>query len=72
MSNKPKTITVTAELPEDLYETLVELAKKRGVTANTVLQQAIQTEQYLSEREAAGEKVLLEKSDRSLKRIIRK
>jgi predicted transcriptional regulator len=67
-----KQISVTAELPESLYEALVELAKKRGVSANTVLQQAIQSEQYLSQKEAEGAKILVEGSNNKLRRVIRK
>lgn len=65
-------IPVTAELPESLFDDLVALAKKRGVSANTVLQQALESEKYLSEKEAQGAKILVEESDRSFKRVVRK
>lgn len=61
---------ITAEIPEDLYQALVELAKQRGVSANTVLVQAIQTEKYLADNEAEGAKLLLEKPNRTFKRLI--
>jgi hypothetical protein len=67
-----KTIPVTAELPESLYNALVELANKRGVSANTVLQQAVETEKYLSDKEGQGAKVLIEEQDKTLKRIRKK
>lgn len=67
-----KTVPVTAELPESLYDVLVELAKKRGVSANTVLQEAILSEQFLAETEAQGSKILVEGPDRKLSRLVRK
>jgi hypothetical protein len=72
MSDSSKKVSVTAEIPEDLYKSLLALAKKRGVSANTVLSQAINTEKYISESEAAGNKVLMETPDRSLSRLTRK
>ena len=62
--------TITAEIPEDLYQTLIALAQQRGVSANTVLVQAIQTEKYLADHEAEGAKILLEKPNRTFKRLI--
>ena len=64
-----KTIPIKAELPESLYNALVELAKKRGVSANTVLQQALETEKYLADKEGQGAKVLIEEEDKTIKRI---
>jgi predicted transcriptional regulator len=72
MSDSSKKVSVTAEIPEDLYKSLLALAEKRGVSANTVLSQAINTEKYLSESEAAGDKVLMETPDRRLERLTRK
>jgi hypothetical protein len=65
-----KTVSVTAELPATLYKALLSLAEQRGVSANTVLQQAIQTEKYLADHEAEGAKILLERPDRTIKRLV--
>lgn len=68
-----KTVPIKGELPESLYNALVELANKRGVSANTVLQQALTTEKYLDEKESAGGSVLLEeRPGGAIKRVIRK
>lgn len=67
-----KTIPVSAELPEALYKVLVELADKRGVSANTVLQQALETEKYFADKERDGAKVLIEEHDKTIKRVIQK
>lgn len=64
-----KTVVVTAEIPDSMLATLTELASKRGVSANTVLQQAIATEKLLADARDAGSKVLLEKRDRSFTQL---
>lgn len=66
-----KTVPIKAELPESLYNALVELAQQRGVSANTVLQQALQTEQYLAGKESQGAQILIEERDKSIKRVKR-
>lgn len=66
-----KTVEVTAELPESLFNALKELAKTRGVSANTVLQQAIQTEKFFSDKERQGGQILFEGPDKTIKKIIR-
>jgi predicted transcriptional regulator len=70
MSAPPKTKSITAEIPEDLYQALIELAQARGVSANTVLMQAIQTEKFLAAHEAEGANILLERPDRTIKRLV--
>ena len=67
-----KVVPVTAELPESLYNSLIELAKKRGVSANTVLQQAIVSEQYFSEKEQQGSKILVEDANHKIRKVVRK
>ena len=52
MADPNDTVPVTANLSKDLFDALVELANQRGVSANTVLQQAIATEKYLSDKES--------------------
>lgn len=72
MADNEKSIPIQGELPESLFNALVELAEKRGVSANTVLQQALETEKYLSDKENSGAKVLIEEADKTLKRVVRK
>lgn len=62
-------VKVSAELPKELLEALEQLARQRGVSANTVLQQAIQTEKFFADKLAAGNKVLLENKDRSFEQV---
>jgi hypothetical protein len=62
-------VRVTAELPASLLETLEALARRRGVSANTVVLQAIQTEKFFADAIAAGKLVLLERHDRTMERV---
>ena len=62
-------IAIKAELPVDLYEKMVQLADRRRVSANTILQQALETEIYLADKEEQGAKVLIEGTDKSFTRI---
>lgn len=62
-------VKVSAFLSPDLVKALDELAAQRGVTANTVLRQAIETEKFFAGEVKAGGKVLVEKPDRSFRLI---
>ena len=64
------TVKVQAEISEELFSALKELAAKRGVTANTVLQQAIATEKLLADNIGADDKVLIAKPDKSMRQVI--
>lgn len=68
-----KIIPFKGELPESLFDSLVELANKRGVSANAVLGQAVQTEKYLDDKESAGGSLLIEeRPGGTIKRVTRK
>jgi len=70
MADAPeKMVTVTAELPQSLLDALVDLANKRGVSANTVLQQAIEAEKFLSENVQRGGKILIEDAGGKINRV---
>lgn len=69
MAENEETVPITATLSKSLYEALVKLATERGVSANTVLQQAIAREKFLSDKEGSGASVLIEEKDKSIKRI---
>ena len=63
-------ISVEAELPRELFEALRELATRRGVDANTVLQQAIKTEKLLADNVGVEDEVLIRKSNNSYARVL--
>lgn len=72
MADPNDTVPVTANLSKDLFDALVELANKRGVSANTVLQDAIAREKYFSDKEAGGASVLIQEKDNTFKKVMRK
>jgi hypothetical protein len=71
MAGPNETVTVSSTLPKDLFDALVELAKKRGVSANTVLQDAIAREKYFADKENSGASILIEEKDKTLKKVTR-
>lgn len=62
-------VLVNAHLSERVLRVLTELAKKRGVTANTVVEQAILNERFFNDALGEGAEVLLQKPDRSIVRV---
>lgn len=70
MADEP--VKITADLSKELFDTLIELAKQRGVSANTVLQDAIAREKYFSDKEASGASILIEEKDKTFKKVLRK
>jgi|HubBroStandDraft_4_1064222.scaffolds.fasta_scaffold1722316_2 predicted transcriptional regulator len=61
---------VTVQLSDDDLQKLAELAKQRGVDANTVLQQAISTEKLIADNVQDGDDLLIKKKDNSYSRIV--
>jgi uncharacterized protein YpuA (DUF1002 family) len=60
---------VQAQISEEDLKTLLELAEKRGVDANTVLQQAISTEKLISDNVGPNDDLLIKRSDNSVSKI---
>jgi hypothetical protein len=65
-----QTVKVQAELPVDLFNALKELAIRRGVSANTIVQQAIRTEKLLADNVAPDDKVLITKKNNTVQQIL--
>ncbi len=59
-------VRITAQIPQGLVDTLTKLANERGVSANTVLEQAIETEKFIFEKKSEGKKLLIENDDHSM------
>ena len=70
MADKDEKVVITAELPQSLLDKLVELANKRGVSANTVLQQAIEAEKFLDDKTESGSKILVEDAGKVIRQVI--
>jgi hypothetical protein len=69
MADNDELVSVTANLSKPLFDALVKLATERGVSANTVLQQAISREKYLSDKEGSGASILIEERDKTIKKL---
>jgi hypothetical protein len=67
---KEDSVNIEAELPRELFEALRELAIRRGLDANTVLQQAIQTEKLLADNVGIDDEVLIKKANNSYSRVL--
>jgi hypothetical protein len=65
-------VTVQAELPESVFNALVELANKKGVSANTAIQQAIETEKYFFEKGQEGSQVIIQDRNKRYSKVIKK
>jgi predicted DNA-binding protein len=72
MAGSDDLVTVSAALPRELFDALVQLAKQRGVSANTIVQEAIAREKYFSDQEASGASILIEEKDKTFKKLSRK
>lgn len=59
------------DLTEEQVKMLQELAAKRGVNANTIIQQAISTEKLIADNVEQGDDLLIKKGDK-LKRVVLK
>lgn len=69
-SDSEATVTVQAELSKSAFDALKELARRRGVDANTALQQAIATDKLISDHVGINDKLLIEKPDKTYSRVI--
>ena len=59
------------DLTDEQIKMLQELAAKRGVNANTIIQQAISTEKLIADNVDQGDDLLIKKGDK-LKRVVLK
>ncbi len=69
-SDSKAIVTVQAELSQSAFDALKELARRRGVDANTALQQAIATDKLISDHVGINDKVLIERPDKTYARVI--
>jgi len=71
MAGQPEgTVRLTANLPEDVANTLRELAKRKGLNMTEVLLQAINLEKFATDTIDNGGKILIEEKDRSIKQLL--
>ena len=56
---------VTANLTDQQYNDLVEIARERGLDANTVLQQAIATEKLISQNVSPEDDLVIRRPNKT-------
>lgn len=61
---------VTANLTDEQYNSLVEIARQRGLDANTVLQQAISTEKLISDNVSPADDLLIKRPDNTVTKVV--
>ncbi|MFD1696618.1 CopG family transcriptional regulator [Roseibium aestuarii] len=71
MASAPKgTVRLTANLPEDVANTLRELAQRKGINMTDVLTRAINLEKFAADTIDNGGKILVEEKDKTFKQVI--
>lgn len=68
--NKTETKKVTVNLPTETIERIREIADKHGLTMTEAIRRAIITESYLEKQMAEGNKILLEKPDKTYSELV--
>ncbi|MFP4132994.1 MAG: ribbon-helix-helix protein, CopG family [Halothece sp.] len=68
--NKTETKKVTVNLPTETIERIREIADKHGLTMTEAIRRAIITESYLEKQIAEGNKILLEKPDKTYTELV--
>ena len=63
---------VTVELSEEELKSILAQAKARGVSPNTIIQEAVSTQKVISENVGADDEVLIKKGDRYQKVVFKK
>lgn len=58
-------------LGPDAEATVRELAARWGVSMGEVIRRALGTEKFLTDKQAAGAKILIQEPDKSMKEIVR-
>ena len=66
----PDQNTFTVTLNDQNVHDLSELAGRRGIDANTALQQAIATAKFFSDKVDPGDKVLIKKPDSTISEVL--
>ncbi|WP_035238714.1 ribbon-helix-helix protein, CopG family [Desulfobacter vibrioformis] len=67
---KNKDLRVSVNLPENIVETLKQLAARDGITMTEVIRKAIMTEKLLSDELKEGNKILIEDQSKKFRQLI--
>jgi plasmid stability protein len=64
-------VKVTVNLPEETIEALKVIAARRGTTLTEAIQESIDMNKFLLDREVQQGKVLIERADGKFERVVR-
>lgn len=67
---KNKDLRVSVNLPENIVETLKQLAARDSITMTEVIRKAIMTEKLLSDEIKNGNKILIEDQSKKFRQLI--
>ena len=67
---KNKDLRVSVNLPENIVETLKQLAVRDSITMTEVIRKAIMTEKLLSDEIKDGNKILIEDQSKKFRQLI--
>ena len=67
---KNKDLRVSVNLPENIVETLKQLAVRDSITMTEVIRKAIMTEKLLSDEIKDGHKILIEDQSKKFRQLI--
>ena len=70
LDSSKETVRVSANLPEETFKMLKELAAKRGVSMTEILRRAVALEDYVDEAIDEGGKILVEKRDGEMRQLL--
>lgn len=61
---------VTVELSEDEIKSVLAQAKARGVSANTIIQEAVSTQKVISENVGEDDELLIKKKGERYQKVV--
>ena len=64
------TVKLSVNLSEEVVDALRNLASTQGTTMTEVLRKAISTEKFLQDASSRNAKILIEKSDNTVKQLV--
>lgn len=70
MPGTAERIKVSVNLTPEEVETLKRIAERRGISMTEVIRRALAMEKFIDESSAAGEKILVQSSDKSMRQLL--
>ncbi|MCW5773292.1 MAG: ribbon-helix-helix protein, CopG family [Rhodospirillaceae bacterium] len=65
-------VKVSMNIPKKELDAIKKVASKRGTSVTDAIRRALLMEQFLTEEEEKGNKLLIEDKDKNLRQVVRK